>query len=118
MLARSADRLPRGRALRGGCVYEPKWDGYRALVFATEDGARVQSRRGADLTPRSSPRVDGLDVATRYLSASEDSFVGGDLYDCSLTEGYTRFIVGDVRGKGIAAVEQAARVIRAERRFL
>jgi hypothetical protein len=61
------------------------------------------------------PRVDGLDVATRYLSASEDSFVGGDLYDCSLTEGYTRFIVGDVRGKGIAAVEQAARVIRAFR---
>jgi ATP-dependent DNA ligase len=50
MLARSAERLPRGRALRGGCVYEPKWDGYRALAFVTEDGARVQSRRGADLT--------------------------------------------------------------------
>jgi ATP-dependent DNA ligase len=31
-------------------VYEPKWDGYRGLVFVTEVGARVQSRRGADLT--------------------------------------------------------------------
>lgn len=61
------------------------------------------------------PSVDGLTASTRYLSASEDSFVGGDLYDCSLTEGYTRFIVGDVRGKGIGAVEQAARVIRAFR---
>ena len=50
MLARSAERLPRGRALRGGCVYEPKWDGYRGLVFVTEAGVRVQSRRGADLT--------------------------------------------------------------------
>jgi phosphoserine phosphatase RsbU/P len=59
--------------------------------------------------------VKGLTAATRYLSASEDSVVGGDLYDCSLTEGYTRFIVGDVRGKGIGAVEQAARVIRAFR---
>ena len=59
--------------------------------------------------------IEGLTAATRYLSASEDSVVGGDLYDCSLTEGYTRFIVGDVRGKGIGAVEQAARVIRAFR---
>lgn len=59
--------------------------------------------------------VQGLAISTRYLSATEDSVVGGDLYDCSLTEGYTRFIVGDVRGKGLAAVEQAARVIRAFR---
>jgi serine phosphatase RsbU (regulator of sigma subunit) len=57
----------------------------------------------------------GVRVAARYLSAAEDAVVGGDLYDCSVTEGYIRFIVGDVRGKGIAAVEQAARVIRAFR---
>jgi len=59
--------------------------------------------------------VPGVTVASRYESASEDAFVGGDLYDCSWTGGYTRFIIGDVRGKGIAAVEQAARVIRAFR---
>ncbi len=57
----------------------------------------------------------GVRIAGRYLSAAEDTVVGGDLFDCSVTEGYTRFIVGDVRGKGIAAVEQAARVIRAFR---
>lgn len=59
--------------------------------------------------------TESLKTASRYLSAAEDAVVGGDLYDCSVTEGYTRFIVGDVRGKGLIAVEHAARVIRAFR---
>jgi sigma-B regulation protein RsbU (phosphoserine phosphatase) len=59
--------------------------------------------------------TQGLQTAARYLSAAQDAVVGGDLYDCSVTEGYTRFIVGDVRGKGLDAVEHAARVIRAFR---
>src|SRR4051794_24340715 len=50
MLARAMETLPTGRALRGGGVYEPKWDGYRGLLFVTDAGVRVQSRRGADLT--------------------------------------------------------------------
>ncbi len=54
-------------------------------------------------------------VATRYVSAAQDAVVGGDLYDCYHSATCTRFLVGDVRGKGIAAVEQAARVIRAFR---
>ena len=54
-------------------------------------------------------------VQSRYNSASRDAMVGGDLYDCSLTGGRTRFVIGDARGKGIGAVEQAARVIRAFR---
>ena len=31
-------------------MYEPKWDGYRAIVERTVDGCRVWSRTGADLT--------------------------------------------------------------------
>ncbi len=54
-------------------------------------------------------------VTARYQSAVEDAVVGGDLYDCSLVGARVRFLVGDVRGKGLAAVEQAARVIRAFR---
>jgi ATP-dependent DNA ligase len=50
MLARAADALPRENALPGGCWYEPKWDGYRALVFVTETGCYIQSRHGKDLT--------------------------------------------------------------------
>jgi sigma-B regulation protein RsbU (phosphoserine phosphatase) len=67
------------------------------------------------ILPKLPDSAGGVRVAGRYLSAAEDAVVGGDLYDCSVTEGYIRFIVGDVRGKGIAAVEQAARVIRAFR---
>ena len=39
MLAKLADELPVGSYL-----YEPKWDGFRALVFRDEDGVYVQSR--------------------------------------------------------------------------
>jgi len=67
------------------------------------------------ILPRLPSRVDKMAVATRYLSAAEDAVVGGDLYDCYHSEKFTRFLVGDVRGKGVAAVEHAARVIRAFR---
>jgi len=43
MLARLADDLPIGDYL-----YEPKWDGFRALVFRSTDGLYIQSR---DLRP-------------------------------------------------------------------
>jgi len=39
MLARLADELPAGDYL-----YEPKWDGFRAIVFRSEDGVYIQSR--------------------------------------------------------------------------
>jgi phosphoserine phosphatase RsbU/P len=55
------------------------------------------------------------DIAVRYLSAAKDAMIGGDLYDCYHSRSHTRFLLGDVRGKGIGAVEQAARVIRAFR---
>ncbi len=60
------------------------------------------------------PVIDHAHAAARYVSAAEDATVGGDLYDVCL-EGHIRFIVGDVKGKGLHAVEQAARVIRAFR---
>jgi serine phosphatase RsbU (regulator of sigma subunit) len=60
-------------------------------------------------------RVGQVAVGARYLSAAQDAVVGGDLYDCYHSAAHIRFLVGDVRGKGIAAVEQAARVIRAFR---
>ena len=59
--------------------------------------------------------VANVRVTARYQSAVEDAVVGGDLYDCSLVGTRVRFLVGDVRGKGLTAVEQAARVIRAFR---
>ncbi len=59
--------------------------------------------------------VGQVALAARYQSAAQDAVVGGDLYDCYHSAERVRFLVGDVRGKGIAAVEQSARVIRAFR---
>jgi ATP-dependent DNA ligase len=39
MLAKLADELPAGDYL-----YEPKWDGFRAIVFRSADGVYIQSR--------------------------------------------------------------------------
>jgi hypothetical protein len=65
--------------------------------------------------PKLPERVAQVATGARYLSAAEDTVVGGDLYDCYVFDGQVRFLIGDVRGKGIQAVEQAARVIRAFR---
>jgi hypothetical protein len=60
-------------------------------------------------------QVGSVTTGARYLSASEDTMVGGDLFDWFHSDQRVCFLVGDVRGKGLGAVEQAARVIRAFR---
>ncbi len=51
MLAQAVQELPGPGALPGGTVWEPKWDGFRLLVFACADGeVFLQSRNGRDLT--------------------------------------------------------------------
>ncbi len=50
MLARPVDQLPAEDAMPDGCLYEPKFDGYRALLFIYGGGCRVQSRRGHDIS--------------------------------------------------------------------
>ena len=50
MLARPVEPLPHEDALPGGCAYEPKLDGYRALLLVSVAGCFVQSRRGKDMT--------------------------------------------------------------------
>jgi len=74
--------------------------------------AEVAQRAILPLLPT---RVGWVTTAARYEAADEDALVGGDLYDCFWAPGLTRFVIGDVRGKGVKAVEQAARVIRAFR---
>jgi ATP-dependent DNA ligase len=44
MLAKIADELPKGE----GFLFEPKWDGFRAIVFRSGDSVHIQSR---DLRP-------------------------------------------------------------------
>jgi ATP-dependent DNA ligase len=46
MLATATDGIPR----RGGLVFEPKWDGYRCIIFRDGDEVELQSRTGKPLT--------------------------------------------------------------------
>ncbi len=50
MLAHPVSRLPDASGLPGGVAYEPKFDGYRALVFVQSGWCRIQSRHGRDIT--------------------------------------------------------------------
>ncbi len=96
-------------------------------------GSRHQPRRPAGTTPGSPPyatsprppsgpycrcradRIGGLAVAARYVGARADARIGGDLYAVQDTPHGVRLIVGDVRGKGLEAVEAAVIVIGAFR---
>jgi phosphoserine phosphatase RsbU/P len=57
------------------------------------------------------PRMGRVALAVRYLSASEDALVGGDFYDLAVTRYGLRVLVGDVKGKGLEAVQLAAQVL-------
>ncbi|MGW8395849.1 ATP-dependent DNA ligase [Streptomyces lydicus] len=70
MLAQARDSLPRPSALPGVLLFQPKWDGYRALVFTpcpAPGAVLLQSRRGnliqsrfPDLVRAASGLPDGL----------------------------------------------------------
>ncbi|WP_371478592.1 PP2C family protein-serine/threonine phosphatase [Kitasatospora sp. NBC_00315] len=60
-------------------------------------------------------RVGPLSLAHVYLAAEEEAQVGGDLYAIARTAGGTRLLVGDVRGKGLASLGDAALLLGAFR---
>jgi serine phosphatase RsbU (regulator of sigma subunit) len=58
-----------------------------------------------------SPRMGPLSLSARYLSAAVEAQIGGDLYEVVAGPTAVRVLVGDVRGKGLAAVRTATVVI-------
>lgn len=65
---------------------------------------------------RSIPTAIGsVGLSARYVSATAEALVGGDLYEVAATPYGVRVIVGDVRGKGLEAVQTAASVLGAFR---
>ncbi|MFB7176811.1 PP2C family protein-serine/threonine phosphatase [Streptomyces sp. NPDC056257] len=60
-------------------------------------------------------RMGPLSVASVYLAAAAEAQIGGDLYAAARTATGTRLIIGDVRGKGLDAVGDAALVLGAFR---
>ncbi|MER6945388.1 PP2C family protein-serine/threonine phosphatase [Nonomuraea sp. NPDC000554] len=62
------------------------------------------------------PRQAGpLRLASHYLAAEAEAHIGGDLYGAIRTDGGTRLIIGDARGKGLSAVSDAALLLGAFR---
>jgi serine phosphatase RsbU (regulator of sigma subunit) len=59
--------------------------------------------------------IGSIGLAARYVSATAEALVGGDLYEVAATPYGVRVIVGDVRGKGLEAVQTAATVLGAFR---
>ena len=51
-LSKPVRDIPAPHALPGGCLYEPKWDGYRLVVVRSGSSTRVWSKQGRDLTDR------------------------------------------------------------------
>ncbi|GGX77392.1 PP2C family protein-serine/threonine phosphatase [Streptomyces anandii] len=60
-------------------------------------------------------RIGPLTIACLYLAAEDEAQIGGDLYAATATGSGVRVMIGDVRGKGLAAIGEAALIIGAFR---
>jgi hypothetical protein len=78
---------------------------------------RIATAAQEALLPILPARINSVLLATRYHSATRSAQVGGDFFDFVADGKRTRLILGDISGKGIEAVTQAARVIRAFRQY-
>ncbi len=84
-------------------------------------GEQLASARGIAeaaqraVLPKPAERIGGLHVSAWYEAAQADAFIGGDLYAVQETPYGVRLAVGDVRGKGLGAVEAVAVVLGAFR---
>ena len=73
---------------------------------------RSRRRRSARCCAPPPARLGPLGLDVVYLAAAAEAKVGGDLYEVTRTaEHGIRVIMGDVRGKGLGAVELAADVL-------
>ncbi|MPZ87067.1 MAG: SpoIIE family protein phosphatase [Nitriliruptorales bacterium] len=103
--------VPLGLVAIGGalCVYvaaqrEQRLGAMRRLASVAEMAQQVMLRPP--------PRVLGhVGLAARYVSASDEARVGGDLYETAFTPYGVRIVIGDVRGKGLEGIRLAANVL-------
>ncbi|WP_327292658.1 PP2C family protein-serine/threonine phosphatase [Streptomyces sp. NBC_01198] len=93
-----------------------------ARVRRRRERELAQSRWVAGVTQRAllrplPDRLGRFAIASTYMAADQEAAIGGDLYaTADLGSGRIRLLVGDVQGKGLAAVEVASMLIAAFRR--
>jgi serine phosphatase RsbU (regulator of sigma subunit) len=87
-----------------------------ARVLRDQSGRLADVQRVADAAQQAilaapPARLGPVALSARYTSAAAEALVGGDLYETVARDGAVRLIVGDVRGKGLAAVRTATIVL-------
>jgi hypothetical protein len=84
-----------------------------AVIRTRREGALIRiSERVQRAILRPLPaELGGVAFASHYQSATTQALIGGDLYDITMTQFGPRFILGDVKGKGIDAVGRCAAVL-------
>lgn len=89
----------------------------RRLSESTEGDAHLAALAlQRSLLPAAPPRIEGLDVAVRYLPAEGD--LGGDWYDIfTLPSGKVGFVMGDVEGHGLRSAVVMGRLRSALRAY-
>jgi ATP-dependent DNA ligase len=103
-LARSRETLPEG----DGWAYEPKWDGFRAIVFVDGDEAYVQSRNGKPLSryfpelsfPSGRYVLDGEIVAASFGTLGQRVHPAASRIARLAQETPARFVAFDLLGLG------------------
>ncbi|GAB1339367.1 PP2C family protein-serine/threonine phosphatase [Streptomyces sp. E-15] len=60
-------------------------------------------------------RIGALRIASLYLAAEDEAQIGGDLYAATMCDDAVRVLIGDVRGKGLPAIGEAALLLGAFR---
>ncbi|MFI6355040.1 PP2C family protein-serine/threonine phosphatase [Streptomyces sp. NPDC050743] len=60
-------------------------------------------------------QIGPLRIASLYLAAEDEAQIGGDLYAATRCDGAVRVLIGDVRGKGLSAIGEAALLLGAFR---
>ncbi|MFI0714552.1 PP2C family protein-serine/threonine phosphatase [Streptomyces inhibens] len=53
-------------------------------------------------------RIGNLRIASVYIAAEAEAQIGGDLYAAAPAPGASRLVIGDVRGRGLTAIGEAA----------
>jgi serine phosphatase RsbU (regulator of sigma subunit)/anti-sigma regulatory factor (Ser/Thr protein kinase) len=88
----------------------------RARLFESEQTIAETLQRS--VLPVALPRVEGVQLAARYLPGSAELDVGGDWFDAlRLPGGRVGLVVGDVVGKGVQAAASMAQLRNAIRAF-
>ncbi|MFE2056822.1 PP2C family protein-serine/threonine phosphatase [Streptomyces sp. NPDC059446] len=93
---------------------------YGSWLRITREGALVSLRSTAAAMQRQILRplpllTDDVLVDGVYEPVQQDKLVGGDIYDVAATPWGTRVLIGDVQGKGLAAIGMAIDVVGAFR---